>query len=189
MIECRICRITIAGRTDAVDELPGWAQEHLKRCAACRAHYQAATTVPQLLSVGAKHQRHSPSPFLHGAIMATVRSQANSQRQPANTRLVWALMAGAACLVMAVLAWVSQFSSSPASEKSPPVTIANPGELAVDMTLPSAAQVEQWTRTLDTPLEHETQLVLSDATAAIDTLARNFLPQDLLRSSADNKER
>jgi hypothetical protein len=89
---------------------------------------------------------------------------------------------GAAFLVTASIVWLRP-SSAPLQDAAKATSL--PSELALNVALPSAAQVDQWTKSLDAPLEQETKLVLLDATAAINTLARNFLPEDLLASAME----
>jgi hypothetical protein len=49
---------------------------------------------------------------------------------------------------------------------------------------PPPAKVDQWLKTSEAPLENESKLVIDDAKTAMNTLAKNFLPDDLLSSSA-----
>jgi hypothetical protein len=60
-----------------------------------------------------------------------------------------------------------------------------PTELGLTVNLPSAKQVERWTTKLDEPLHNETELVLNDAKAAINSLKNSLLPEELLSSSSD----
>ena len=90
-------------------------------------------------------------------------------------------MLGAACFAAAAIVWLRQ---SPAASQNESEATSAATEPALTVNLPSVAQVDQWTQNLDTPLERETQLVLSDANAAINTLARGLLPEDLLGLAA-----
>lgn len=182
MIICRIFQSIISSHVDAEAALPDWVQNHFHNCAACRQYYAAARRLAQLISASAEKQRRFASPFLHAKIMAAVHSQADIQAQPQRA-LGWAIMAGATSLMVAALIWWRQ-SPAPAPSASAEVPTAP----ALNVNLPTLAQVGQWTKTLDTPLERETQLVLSDANAALNSLAKNFLPDDLLQSSASNAQ-
>ena len=182
MITCWLCQKTVSSRIDANSVLPQWALNHLHHCPACRAAHESAMALAWQLSSAVDHHRRSASPFLHGKIMSAVRSMDKTEPQTGRSRLVWATAAGMMCLVAASMVWLRQ---PPLPDQNASKSTSAPAELALNMTLPSAAQVDQWTKTLDEPLEQETELVLRDATAAINILARGFLPEDLLASSTE----
>ena len=89
---------------------------------------------------------------------------------------------GTACLIAAGIVWLRQPSAPHPSASG---VTASPAELALNVNLPTVAQVDQWTKTLDAPLEEETKLVLIDAKAALVTLSSSFLPETLLTSSPE----
>jgi hypothetical protein len=182
MTTCWLCQKTVSNRIDANRALPQWALNHIDHCPACRGAYESATAVALQLSSTANAQRLSLPPFLHGKIMSAVRSVEN---QPRRTRLGWAMAVGLMCLLAASMIWLRQ---SPLPDPNASKSTSAGAELALHVTLPSVAQVGQWTKTLDAPLEQETKLVLGDATAAINTLARGFLPEDLLASSTETPQ-
>jgi hypothetical protein len=182
MIACRIYQRIMSSCAEAEAGLPGWLQKHLHKCAACAGYYEATTRLVQQLSA-ASNQPRSPSPFLHGKIMAAIRSRGEMRTQPENGVLAWAIISGATCLVAAVIIWWQQ-SPPPA----PVASASGPSVPALSVNLPSVAQVDQWMKNMDAPLEREAQLVLSDANAALASLARNLLPDDLLGSSAGNTQ-
>ena len=180
MITCLFCQRTFSSCANVNTALPNWARNHLRDCAPCREYYEATTTLARQLSASAGQQRRSPSPFLHGKIMSTIRSQQNAESQPASGRWSLALGVGTVCLVVAAcIVWLQ----SPASDQNVAKSISAPAEIRLNVNLPSAAQVNQWTKNLDAPLEEEMNLVLSDANGALNTLARSFLPEDFLSSS------
>jgi hypothetical protein len=184
MITCWFFQRIVSIRLDANSALPAWVRNHIHQCPACRESYESATALIQQLSSTAKDQKRVASPFLHGKIMAAVRSRENVQveAQRGRSRVGWRMAAGTVCLVAASILWL-RLPFRPGQNAAK--TTASPAELALNVNLPSAAQVDQWTKTLDAPLEQETKLVLRDATAALNTLARGFLPEDLLASSTE----
>jgi len=185
MITCRRCQKILSQCLEAREALPDFARTHLHGCSGCRAYYEATTGLVRQMPGIAAQQAWSLSPFLHHKIMTSVRSQENADVQPGHARLSWAIMAGAACFAAAAIVWLRQ---SPAERQSESEVTSAQTEPALTVNLPSVAQVDQWTKSLDTPLERETQLVLSDANAAINTLARGLLPEDLLGSAAKTGE-
>jgi len=137
----------------------------------------------QRLSASAGAERREPPPFLHGKIMSAVGSEGNAGRQPATARLGWAMAVGAAC-VLAVA--IVSLRRPPAAHQSVLNPTPAPVQQVVNASLPAPAQMNQWLKTSEAPLENETQLVLDDAKTAMNTLAKSFLPDDLLASSAKN---
>jgi len=180
MTTCWLCQKIVSIRIDAGRALPRWALSHIQNCPACAAANESATALARQLSSTANDHRRSASPFLHGKIMLAVRSLENAEPHPGRSRLGWAMAVGMICLLAASMVWLRY---PPMPDQN--VSKSPPAELALNVTLPSAAQVDQWTKTLDVPLEQETKLVLRDATVAINTLARGFLPEDLLASSTE----
>ena len=185
MTTCWLCQKTVSNRIDANRALPQWALNHIDHCPACRGAYESATAVALQLSSTANAQRLSLPPFLHGKIMSAVRSVENAQPQPGLSRLGWAMAVGTMCLLAASMVWLRQ---PPLPDQNASKSTSARAELALNVTLPSVAQVDQWTKTLDAPLEQETKLVVGDAAAAINTLARGFLPEDLLASSTETPQ-
>jgi predicted anti-sigma-YlaC factor YlaD len=182
MIICWLCQRTVSSHVDTNTPLPEWAHNHVHDCAACRETYVSATALARHLSATGNDQRKPAPPFLHGKIMSAVRSRRLAAPRSGRRRLAWAMAAGAAFLVTASIVWLRP-SSARFQDAAKATSL--PSELALNVALPSAAQVDQWTKSLDAPLEQETKLVLLDATAAINTLARNFLPEDLLASAME----
>jgi hypothetical protein len=125
------------------------------------------------------------SPFLHGKIMKAIRSMETEDARPARSRLAWAVAIGTVCLVAAGTIWLRQ---PPLTDRIASQPAPAPAELALNVKLPSVDQLDQWTKSLDAPLEQETQLVLRDATAAIHTLAQGFLPAELLGPPAETAQ-
>jgi predicted anti-sigma-YlaC factor YlaD len=167
---------------DAHTALPDWTQRHAQSCPGCRQFYESAKTLAQQLSASVDKER-LPSAFLHGKIMSAIRAQENVELQPARGRLVWAIAVGTACVLLAGIVWLRE-PTAPGQNKSGPTSV--PAELALNVSVPSATQVGQWTKTFDGPLENETQLVLNDAKAAFDSLKSSLLPDNLVASSPES---
>jgi hypothetical protein len=183
MTTCWLCQRIVSSRIDANTALPKWALNHMQHCSACRESYESTIALAQQLSATANAQRLSPSPFLHGKIMSAVRSSQNAESQPEpSRRLAWAMAVGMMLLLAAGIVWLRH---PPLTDENASKSPATAPQLALNVNLPSVAQVDQWTKTLDAPLEQETKLVFRDATVAIDTLARGFLPEDILASSTE----
>lgn len=109
--------------------------------------------------------------------MSAVRSL---EPEPRVSRLSWAVALGLVCLFAAGLFWQRQ---PRVLDNEAQKTNSTPVALALNVNLPSPAQVAQWTKKLDAPLEDESKLVLGDAQAALNSLARGFVPENLLASS------
>ncbi len=182
MITCWFCQRIVSLRVDSNSALPEWAHNHVQNCPACQESYKSAMALSRQLFSTARDQKRAASPFLHGKIMSAVRSAEHAGAHHGHRRLGWGMAVGTVCLLAASMVWLL-LPSRP--DQNLAKSAAPPAELALNVTLPSVAQVDQWTKTLDAPLEQETKLVLLDATAAINTLARGFLPENLLASSAE----
>ncbi len=181
MIICWLHQRNISSHLDANMPLANSTRRHLECCPRCRSFHESGAAIAVDLKACVQRERAHPSPYLHSKIMANVRAQRNGDTEPARGRLVWAMTLGTACLLAAATFWLRQPPApSHAMEASAP-----PAEPVLNVQLPNAAQVAKWTKTLDAPLENETQLVLNDAKVAIRTLAQSFLPEDLAASSAE----
>ena len=186
MITCLLSRNIILSRVDANTALPAWVGNHVRGCRHCRAVYDSARTLATQLSSTGITARGGVPPFLHAKVMSAVRAQARPEVMTNRWRYGWAAAIGTACLLIAGVVLLRQ---PPVPARVATNSIATPAELATHANLPTAAQVDQWAKTLDAPLEQETKLVLLDATAAINTLARGFLPEDLLAASTEPARR
>jgi hypothetical protein len=182
MITCWPCQRIVSAHMDAGAALPDWTRRHLENCSDCRTFYESGIAVAQRLSVSAAGEKREPSPFLHGKIMSAIRSEGNAARQPAPARWGWAMAVSAACVVAVSVVWLNR---PPAAH--PLALIPAPAPPVLNALTPAPpVQVDQWLKTSEAPLENETQLVLNDAKTAMNTLAKSFLPDDLLASSAKN---
>lgn len=177
MITCWLYRNFVSSRMGVASSLPHWAQRHVQHCSICRETHRAATAVTRALAAGPAGERRPLPPFLHAKIMGAVRAETSSGlelRRP--RRLAYGPLAvGLACLVLlAGTVWIWR-PRTPAEQAQ--VVSRTPEELHFKVQLPSLAQVNQWTSSLDEPLENETQLVLNDAKTALTSLKNSFLPE------------
>jgi len=177
MIICRLYQTIASSHVDDGTRLPTWTQRHLNNCPRCREFYQSALAITKELSTRTEGDRRSPSPFLHAKVMSAIRSEANAafEPRPSRRRSAGVLVLGTACLLLlAGILWVRH----PAiTGQHPSTSTPAPADVAFNVQLPSAAQVNQWTTALDKPLEKETQLVLNDAKSALNSLKNSFLPE------------
>jgi hypothetical protein len=186
MITCWLCHKIASTRAETNTALPDWVRNHVQKCSACRRTYEADLMVVQSLSSTPIRCETSLSPLLQGRIMRAIRSDEILEAPTLRFGFSSALAAIAVCLVAVGLIWLSH----PVKIGPGPEQLAPPAaDLALNVNLPSVSQVDQWTKTLDAPLEQETKLVLLDAVGAINTLARGFLPKDLLASSGETVPR
>lgn len=91
---------------------------------------------------------------------------------------------GVACVVATGIVWLHRL---PEARQTVFKAVHPPAEQILAVSVPPPpARVDQWLKTSEAPLENETKLVIDDAKTAMNTLAKNFLPDDLLSSSAKN---
>ena len=116
-------------------------------------------------------------PFLHAKIMSAIRAETEPALKPRPTRQFAAsafILTTACVLLLAGIIWMRQPAITGQGPSAPAPALP---DLAFNVALPSAAQVNQWTTALDAPLEKETQLVLNDAKNALNSLKNSFLPE------------
>jgi hypothetical protein len=172
---CRLHQKIILSRLDENSALPRRAQRHLKSCPSCRQAFESARATGRALSVDSPENNLEPSPFLHGKIMSAVGAERGQSGRPRPDFARWALpiVAATFCVIIAGTVWTRR---TPAPAGNPSAARWAPTEPALKMRLPNEAQMNQWSAALDAPLEQETQLVLNDAKAALDSLKNSFLP-------------
>ena len=180
MIQCWHYRRVVSRSLDEGAPLPAPARRHVQECPACRRRFEAEMAVARQLSAGAGSQRRTPSPFLHAKIMSAVaRSQPDARRVPWLRRRALSLALGAACMVVAALAFWRNSPPIQAYHPSMPPSLTN---IVVALSLPRHEEVRAWTAKLHDPLETELDLVISDTTNALNALADNFLPENVRES-------
>lgn len=178
MITCWLYRRFSSSAVDSNTPLPEWARQHAESCPACREYQEVALAMARRLAISAEAERRTPSPFLQGRIMAAIRAEEKVKTQPARANFGWGIAAATACLLFLTGFLVTRKPATPSQNGFRAQAAST--ELALNVSFPTAAQVELWTKSLDQPLETETQLVLNDAKAAINSLKSSFLPERLL---------
>jgi hypothetical protein len=191
MIACLFYRRVIARCIDASEALPEKAQGHVRNCPACRQFYELERELTRRLVAGAARRHQSPPPFLHAKIMASLhRRPETAERVPKFLHPVWA-----AALIIVALGLFGAALIRPMKDANgqrshrPDQTIQTKQFAAPSPAIPNplhifttnAAQVasrnlSEWSHALDEPLEVEMQSVVTDAKAALQLLAQNFLP-------------
>lgn len=165
----------ISSQVDANATLPGWAQKHVEHCPTCRQFHASATAMAQRLVRDKERERCLPPRFLHGKIMSAVRAQESMESRSAFQRLTWQVVASVVCLLL--LAGIFWMPRPTKPNESVPRAALGQVELSFNVTLPTAAQMDQWAKTLDEPLETEMQLVINDARVAIHSLKNSFVTE------------
>jgi hypothetical protein len=112
--------------------------------------------------------------------MSAIRAENGGAPEPARLRLGWAMALGATCVLVIGIVWLrpAQAPNRIAIEST-----SAPAQQVLKVSL-NAAQVDRWVETSEAPLENETKLVLDDAKTAMNTLAKSFLPGELLTSAS-----
>jgi hypothetical protein len=174
MILCQLFHKWVSWHADANTELPGWARRHAQNCPACREFHDSMRVTVQALSVDAEGEQRQPPPFLQHKIMSAIRAGEGTASRPAPRRMAPVLAIGTACVLgLAVFLQLHRPMTPP--EGTP---ASQPVAVALSLELPTAAQMDRWTTSLDAPLENEMQLVLGDAQAAVNALKQNLWPDN-----------
>src|SRR5438128_913397 len=90
-LTCWLHQRLIAHYSDTMQSLPTRTQRHLRACLTCSELHVLERDLARRLAGEAKPQRHSPSPFLHARIMASLErpiSTASPRFKPL-TRPTW----------------------------------------------------------------------------------------------------
>jgi hypothetical protein len=112
--------------------------------------------------------------------MSAIRAENGGAPEPARLRLGWAMALGATCVLVIGIVWLRP---PPAPNRIAIESTSAPAQQVLKVSL-NAAQVDRWVETSEAPLENETKLVLDDAKTAMNTLAKSFLPGELLTSAS-----
>jgi len=170
----------MARSLDANQPLPEKAQQHLRQCLACRQSYELELALTRQLISGAGRHRQAPSPFLHARIMGAV------DRQPSSSvftrRLLQPIAVTAVVIIGLGLLSLSLIRNPPpgrakTEERLPATTQVALQHLATNVPAAIGPSMLELSKALDRPLEGEMQCVVSDAKAAMQLLAGNFLPE------------
>ena len=179
MRACWLCKTVISSRLDSEQTLPAWTRKHIDECDKCRRFYETESQLIERLVESASDPREETSPFLRAKIMAAVRREEPSPLRP-SLRLSWAAGVAVALVLVSVLSIqvLQNFKNTSGTSDVARRNLVDPdGPLAPVLTLASREKLFELSRNLDQPLEAELQFVVSDARAAIQTLAYNFLPE------------
>jgi hypothetical protein len=178
MIACWFYRHLIARFTDAT-ALPRSAQRHLEKCAACRESFDFEREIARGLVAEAESQHQPVSPFLHSRIMANLERRPQVAR--ASLRPAWAAVLAIAMVgILGVFLLVRNSQNTSAVRLTARTVSHQPP--ANNTSVAPGKNILELTRGLERPLESEMQSVVSDAKAAIQLLAHNFLPENSDRS-------
>ena len=181
MSTCWLYRRMVSSHVDANTLLPGWVRRHTQNCAECRQFHETVVLTADQLRATADRERIQPR-FLHGQIMRAIRAEESVGVRARRYGVGWAVAAVGCILLSGGILWMRQ----PTGRQPLVNGVATvPTELGLTVNLPSAKQMEEWTTRLDEPLHNETELVLNDAKAAINSLKKSLLPEELLSSSSD----
>jgi hypothetical protein len=184
MIVCWLYRRIISSRLDDRRSLSPWVQRHTHTCSRCLQFQHTTESIAEELQTTVASQRVQ-RPFLHGKIMRAVGAESAAPRPAQPISLSWKSAALVGCLLaIGTLVWMRP-SPSPHVPENTTASVTTDLELTV--SLPTGKQVERWTANLDEPLHRETQLVLNDAKAALNSLKKNLLPEELLSLSSTDK--
>ena len=173
---CWLSKIVINRRLDEGGIAPAWANAHLARCAACRAHHERERHLVEQLSACAAHDRREAPPFLHARILANLdRSPVTAPNRFAST---WAMALGGG-LAIGVLLLAFHFRTMPVR---PTNTAASSQLASFDpiTNLPTRESILAFSAKFDEPLETELRLVMDDARMAVSSLSRRFVPEEVL---------
>lgn len=182
MRACWLCKTVVSSRLDSEQTLPDWTRKHIDKCDNCRRFYETESRLIERLVESASDSVEESSPFLRAKIMAAVRREESSPSRP-SLRLSWVVCGAAALILVSVasLQFLQNFNSQSGTSVVVAENLIDPeGPLAPVLTLANRDKLFELSRNLDQPLEAELQFVVSDAKAAIQTLAYNFLPEQVV---------
>jgi hypothetical protein len=182
MIRCFINRRKLCACVDAELELEACLRHHIKICEPCRQFFQQELSIARGLARNAAKERVAPSPFLQARIMTAVeRGDKVVQPWPWVSRMAWAAGLAVACVAL-FLAVHGPFAPHPVAAH-PDVRGVLKELTALKKSMPDQQKIEQWSGTVDLPLDKEMRSLLHDARNVAQTLVVNFLPEDMARSA------
>ena len=182
MIRCFIYRRRLSACVDTDHELEPGLRRHIESCRPCQHFYERERLIARGLVRTAAKERVAPSPFLQARILAAVdRGDAVTRSWPWATRLAWAAGLATACVAVFLVVHNS-FAPRPVAPR-PNVRGVLRELTALETRMPDQRKLEQWSGTVDMPLDKEMRSLLHDARNVAQTLVVNFLPQDMARSA------
>jgi len=178
MIRCFLYRRRLSACVDSDLELAPTLGRHVELCGSCRSFYNQELFIARNLARNARKERGTPSPFLQARVMAAIgHSDPQSRLQSWFAPLAWSggLAAGFLLLLRTVH---GPFAPHPV------VTSADLNGVIKELTalkrsLPDQQKLQQWTGTVDQPLDQEMRSLIHDARSAAQMLVQNFLPDNL----------
>jgi hypothetical protein len=177
---CWLNQRLISRRVDDGEGLSPRLREHVAGCESCRNHFEEQRRVAALLSLHAAEVGRELPPFLHGRIMAAVRSrEAVAGSLPSLPR--WA--AGlAAALALAVTWFAINHRDQPeaAHQRALAGSFAASGPAPERLMFQSVPRVDlvDLSMRLEQPFADEAGAVAADARSAMRLLAQNFVPAE-----------
>lgn len=178
MNRCWIIKQIIAWQSDSRRPLPRFAQAHLQQCPECQAHYEQEMRLIQDLIDTAPQHHVTDRPFLCSRILSAIAAQ-NTVAAPTfgwhSKTLAWAASIALVAIGL-TLYFGHQRSAQPVH-----VAVSSPSTLTYPDHLPTInkAKLNDWTAAMEGSLKREMQLLISDATNAVNSLALAFLPDQM----------
>jgi hypothetical protein len=173
-----LCRVIRAWSAVAGDPSSGVAARHAGHCPACQEYFAASSTLDARLRAAApRHAQPLPAGFEQRLEHALARAnRAPTMPESGSRWVVWSLAGSLAAAAVLTFVLLRPTEVRPALGETP---VANSSEQVPPPTLvasaPSSGAV--LLETIDAnPLEREIDHVYSDARAALQFLALNFLP-------------
>jgi hypothetical protein len=182
MIRCFIYRRKLSAIVDADVELGTGLRRHVEGCQPCQRFYEQELSIARCLARSAAKERVAPSPFLQARVMTAVdRGGGVAHPWPWVSRVAWAAGLAAACVALFLMV---HGSLAPRPVVAPADVRGVLKEFTeLEKRMPDQQKIEQWSGTVDQPLDKEMRSLLHDARNVAQTLVVNFLPQDMARSA------
>ena len=174
---CWLNQRLISRRVDADEELSPRLHRHVAKCERCQVHFGEQRAVARRLTATHAGRREAP-PFLHGGIMAALRT-AEIEPQPRRPfpRRAAALSLALTTIVALWLAWNPDSVLTPQRLTVTKTPASNSPGVAEE-AFPSVPSLnfDRLGRNLEQPLAEEAGALMADAKAALQLLAQNFVP-------------
>ncbi len=175
---CRLARGAIAIFGDTTTGEPrGPGSSHVAKCEDCQVYFAACDDFDLALKRDALAVAQTPSPAMEHRIMDAVKRAGMPKRRRSNTAHYLPLVsAGVAACLIAILALQRPATPTPVLVKKPIAEAGKPNSASnIDLAFSSIDPTAVSTLLETDPLQTEVDAVVSDAQAAVQFLARNFL--------------
>jgi hypothetical protein len=178
-MNCQWYQFRIHRLLDEGSPLPARVLAHVKACARCESFYRDQVDVHERLSTPVDDQKASPSPFLKNRILNAIAREQCAPSSPASSRWIGVCAFAAVALVLTLVA--IDYNSKPPREQVV-ISIQRPAPEWIEMTakVTSGGSLFRVATNLNQPLQHEMDLVIQNAQAALSSLANEFVPSKLL---------